>query len=321
MKKYLRLFSILFVFLLILPICQVHAAIAAEPHTYEDLVNFGKLDAFNPTVRLGNGCSASRITIFEDDPIGFFITAAHCFESEENASDYVEAIANYAQLLGSIDMLEGEEEGVLDLLRNTTEFQAVLEEMGEEEILRKLKIFLNEFILLTRMIGVMPTSSKELDRAINSVHKDVLGVYDTYEYSRVKYVIHQDSDQALFTACEDTGKVAYPVYRENPEKLENEKLISVGFGVNPLDDSLLLSPDVRQAFDAQMSTYSEYYNEHRGMRKALESEVYQASLNLTKNDYPMGIVTAGDSGGSLLIQSRDEEDKLLLVGVVSGHGK
>lgn len=60
-------------------------AIAAEPHSDEDLQKYARRLEFDPTVLLEEpftGCSSSRIKIGDDDPLDFYITAAHCISEQ-----------------------------------------------------------------------------------------------------------------------------------------------------------------------------------------------------------------------------------------------
>lgn len=74
-----RQFSLLFAIYISthLNIASTQAAFPAYPHEMEHLKQYGQQASFGPTVQLID-CSASRIEIDPDDPVDFYITAAHC---------------------------------------------------------------------------------------------------------------------------------------------------------------------------------------------------------------------------------------------------
>lgn len=77
-KLLFAFFSIIF----ILGAHHVKASFAAEPHGDEHLHKYAQNSAFDASFPIktngNNDCSASRIKIGEDDPVDFYLTAAHC---------------------------------------------------------------------------------------------------------------------------------------------------------------------------------------------------------------------------------------------------
>lgn len=80
MKNYLYIINL--TILSILGINQVKASFAAEPHGDEHLHKYAQNPAFEASILLKKNalCSASRIKIDKNDPVDFFITAAHCLK-------------------------------------------------------------------------------------------------------------------------------------------------------------------------------------------------------------------------------------------------
>jgi hypothetical protein len=81
-----NLFIIIFSIITILETPYAKASFAAEPHGDEHLHKYAQNSAFDASLFLESdfgSCSASRIRISENDPIDFYITAAHCIEAEK----------------------------------------------------------------------------------------------------------------------------------------------------------------------------------------------------------------------------------------------
>lgn len=76
-----NLLIITFSILSILGARNAKAAFAAEPHGDEHLHKYAQNPAFDASLPI-KGCSASRIRIDKDDPIDFYLTAAHCFHGD-----------------------------------------------------------------------------------------------------------------------------------------------------------------------------------------------------------------------------------------------
>lgn len=315
---------------------SLFGARAVKPHTYEDLKNYGARVEFDATVQLSYECSASRITIDQDDPFEFYITAAHCLDYDYTGDD---GLGSFLALLSS-NFKKDDRKTETFLQRFFSEHET--DEYGDQDHLLSLS---NDLIhaVSSGDLDNIPASSAELEAFFDALYEKNSLPHDRYNLSRIKYIMHPlwveglslpdyDSatgnafynestgtvhngpatlvapDLALFTLYQKPSqKPAYQLYRDNIHALVGRDLVSVGFGART-DIENMIQVIARQAFDTKISEiwFTGNY-------------IQFISGNFT-NDGDMdpsfirGIVTGGDSGGSLLLK---KDGLFLLAGVVA----
>lgn len=137
-------------------------------------------------------------------------------------------------------------------------------------------------------------------------------LYEQKEYANqnyVDYVIHPTQDLAIFTPNKLSNHPKYSLYRGKPQDLVNKMVTNVAFGTSSLSRNDHSKRNA-QAFDSIVGSIEE--------GNLLLSTSFMPDLNIAPEDNPIGVITRGDSGGTLLFQT---EGQYKLVGVVHGWDK
>jgi len=291
------LFLAIFSIITLLGTSYAKASFAAEPHRDEHLHKYADKPEFKASVSIKD-CSASRIKIDEKDPIDFYITAAHCVDP--------------------VFIPHAIESALIRTLKEIDRFSSIvsLDQIKTEEILEKyLKQSLNSFSEseITRVLGVpkaefISNIVPEIDLQIkgqleNNSAAALLSLMNTKEERKeifqpvdTDYIKHPELDLAVFTNNKQSDEPKYSFYTGELSNLVGKSVTSVAFGSSLLNE-FPYSPE-RQAFDTTIEST---------LGKAiLRSIDFKPDLNKNLEDNPIGVVTEGDSGGSLLIKERNE---------------
>lgn len=298
----------LFYFILILLYPSISfAAIAAEPYSEVDLKKYGAHADFDATVLLNSDCSASKVD-FDNIPFDVYITAAHCFEEEEE-DELLEFIFKdfVTELMDPLDIKIINFYNFKERYFNLTSEYGCTDLEETEELLETLYEDLDAMIItLSQLyqkgfIMDFPESIEEYEKIIRKTFIPV-GKFDQFEISKENYyVIHpkycEDGvDLAVFTTFKKTKGPAYKLFRGDKSTLLNAKVISVGFGQSN-EQGLIRRRIYRQAFDAITTLHADETIE---ISSIFMPQLYNRTFSL-KN----GLLTDGDDGGSLLIQDSD----------------
>lgn len=84
----IKLYTIFFCILAIIGANHAKGAIAAWPYSDEHLEKYAQSPEFDASIHFGFGlssCSGSRVKVSDDDPVDFYITAAHCIPQQPEA--------------------------------------------------------------------------------------------------------------------------------------------------------------------------------------------------------------------------------------------
>lgn len=279
-------------------ISNSEASLAAEPHNDEHLRQYAKNPAFDASVAINN-CSASRIQIDADDPVDFYITAAHCLHDKSSIRSQIDT--SIIKALEEIIHLE--DASSHNRIPACIIFEKHLAKFNDHDVRTANVSATTKASLIQNCIRfLMRASPQAFLSELNPIDPTFINVRE------IDFIKHPDpsKDLAIFTTGKKTNKPRYALYNGHPKNALGKTVINVAFG-----DSLLAKtstkPAERQAFNSII--------ERLERNNTLVSIPFQPDLNRTLNDSPIGVVTKGDSGGTLLIK---ENNTYKLIGVCNG---
>jgi len=294
-----KLFLIVFTISIVFKVHNAMASFAAEPHGDEHLHKYAEKPEFDASVPIER-CSASRIKISEDDPIDFYTTAAHCFEPKEDIpapmlSAIIGALKEINHLsidtpLNQINIKEIVEKHFSPFSDDQ------IEQMFDKTNSRSKAELVFEFEHQLKL-----TSPKAILSALLEPHMKNAGIIQQKD---IDYIKHPELDLAVFTTNKQSNEAKYALYKGDLNDLLGKEVTNVAFGNSFLKGMFQpKSERKRQAFDSSIESLS---------NKDLYSEIFRPDLNRTLADSPIGYLTPGDCGGSLLVK---EQDEYKLIGV------
>lgn len=293
----------------------LEAAIAKPPHSDADIIAYGaSVPGFKASVWLNPGCSASRVTLVENDPYDFYITAADCVNENPTQLDD-EEIRLFGEFL---------KDGIFDLKSftcqdvDTIEVRSheKLQDLGNCELALKWHSCVRGAIDIG-LIEACPSSAQEFfNLLIAHLHNtSPLGHDDMVIYEKLKCIIHPfyqeddigehgEIDLALCTTYQKEPNLhKYKMkFIKSIAEIQDKKLISVSFGMRNTTDAISNMIPNRQAFNILVKSGEE--------PTELESiEDQEVSID----ERPTGRCDSGDNGGTLLFEDNDGTYSLIAV--------